>query len=73
MLTESWCPACEHGCCGAAGRGAWDATALMARVRDLVVESLGDPEDGVLIVDDTQIIKKGTKSVGWLPRTDTSA
>ena len=49
-------------------RGAWDAAALEARVRDLVVESLGDTEDGVLIIDDTQIIKKGTKSVGVAPQ-----
>ncbi len=49
-------------------RGAWDAVALEGHVRDLVVETLGDPEDGVLIVDDTQIIKKGTKSVGVAPQ-----
>ncbi len=49
-------------------RGAWDAAALQAHVRDLVVESLGDEHDGVLIVDDTQIIKKGTKSVGVAPQ-----
>ena len=49
-------------------RGAWDAVALEGHVRDLVVETLGDPEDGVLIVDDTQIVKKGTKSVGVAPQ-----
>ena len=49
-------------------RGAWDAAALEAHVRDLVVESLGDADNGVLIVDDTQIIKKGTKSVGVAPQ-----
>jgi SRSO17 transposase len=49
-------------------RGAWDASALEAQVRDLVVESLGDERDGVLIVDDTQIIKKGVKSVGVAPQ-----
>jgi SRSO17 transposase len=49
-------------------RGAWDAAALEAQVRDLVVETLGDDQDGVLIVDDTQIIKKGTKSVGVAPQ-----
>ena len=49
-------------------RGAWDPAALEARVRDLVVQTLGDDQDGVLIVDDTQIIKKGTKSVGVAPQ-----
>lgn len=49
-------------------RGAWDAAALEGHVRDLVVETLGDDQDGVLIVDDTQIIKKGVKSVGVAPQ-----
>jgi len=49
-------------------RGAWDAAALEAHVRDLVVETLGDDQDGVLIADDTQIIKKGAKSVGVAPQ-----
>jgi SRSO17 transposase len=49
-------------------RGAWEAAALEAHVRDLVVETLGDDQDGVLIVDDTQIVKKGTKSVGVAPQ-----
>jgi hypothetical protein len=40
-------------------RGAWDAGDLESRVRDLVVEEMGDPE-AVLIVDDTQMIKKGS-------------
>jgi len=49
-------------------RGAWDAAALEAHVRDLVVQTLGDDQDGVLIVDDTQMIKKGVKSVGVAPQ-----
>jgi SRSO17 transposase len=49
-------------------RGAWDAGALEDHVRDMVVQALGDDQDGVLIVDDTQIIKKGTKSVGVAPQ-----
>ena len=48
-------------------RGAWSADALEAEVRDYVVEHLGD-SDGVLIVDDTQMIKKGDKSVGVAPQ-----
>lgn len=49
-------------------RGAWDGATLEAHVRDLVVETLGDDQDGVLIVDDTQMIKKGVKSVGVAPQ-----
>jgi SRSO17 transposase len=49
-------------------RGAWDAAALEAHVRDLVTKTLGDDQDGVLIVDDTQMIKKGPKSVGVAPQ-----
>ena len=48
-------------------RGAWDAAALEGNVRDLVVEEMGDP-DAVLIVDDTQMIKKGDRSVGVAPQ-----
>lgn len=48
-------------------RGAWRAEDLEAEVRAYVVEHLGDP-DGVLIVDDTQLIKKGDKSVGVAPQ-----
>jgi SRSO17 transposase len=39
-------------------RGAWSAEDLEAEVRGCVVEHLGGP-DGVLIIDDTQMIKKG--------------
>jgi SRSO17 transposase len=49
-------------------RGAWDAAALEGQVRDLVLEALGDAEDGALIVDDTQMIKKGNMSVGVAPQ-----
>ena len=45
----------------------WDADALRDRVRDYVVASLG-AEDGVLIADDAQVIKKGDKSVGVAPQ-----
>jgi SRSO17 transposase len=33
-------------------------------VRAVVAEALGDAEHGVLIVDETGFIKKGTKSAG---------
>ena len=45
----------------------WDADVLRDRVRDYVVATLG-AEDGVLIADDTQVIKKGDKSVGVAPQ-----
>jgi SRSO17 transposase len=41
----------------------WDADVLRDEVRGYVVEHLGSA-DAVLIADDTQAIKKGTKSVG---------
>lgn len=43
---------------------AWDTDGLRDDVRTLVVEALGDPHDGVLILDDTGFLKKGTKSAG---------
>lgn len=41
----------------------WDADGVRDDLRAYVVEHLGDPE-GVLIVDETGFLKKGTKSVG---------
>ena len=41
----------------------WDAEAVRDDLRAYVVEHLGDPA-GVLIVDETGFLKKGTKSVG---------
>ncbi|MFF3877275.1 transposase, partial [Streptomyces sp. NPDC001978] len=41
----------------------WSADALRDAVRDYVVAGLGDQE-AVLVLDDTQVQKKGTKSVG---------
>jgi SRSO17 transposase len=41
----------------------WDADAVRDDLRAYVIEQLGDP-DGVLIVDETGFLKKGTKSVG---------
>ena len=49
------------------GGAKWDADVLRDRVRDYVVATLG-AEDGVLIADDTQVIKKGDKSVGVAPQ-----
>lgn len=44
-------------------RAQWDADAARDVLRDYVVEQVGDP-DGVLIVDETGFVKKGTHSVG---------
>jgi SRSO17 transposase len=41
----------------------WDADGVRDDLRDYVVEHLGDP-DGILIVDETGFLKKGTKSCG---------
>jgi SRSO17 transposase len=41
----------------------WDVDAVRDDLRVYVTEHLGDP-DGVLIVDETGFLKKGTKSVG---------
>jgi SRSO17 transposase len=41
----------------------WDADAVRDDLRAYVIEHLGEP-DGVLIVDETGFLKKGTKSVG---------
>lgn len=48
-------------------RGAWSAAALEAEIRQYVVAELGSPQ-AFLIIDDTQIIKKGTRSVGVAPQ-----
>ncbi|MGW1682910.1 IS701 family transposase [Saccharopolyspora sp. NPDC002376] len=41
----------------------WDVDGVRDDVRDYVVEHLGDPE-GVLIIDETGFLKKGTRSAG---------
>ena len=45
------------------GRSSWDADALRDVVRAEVIGSIGDPT-GVLVVDETGFLKKGTHSVG---------
>src|SRR5437763_6389912 len=44
-------------------RADWDADAVRDDLRAYVVEYLGDPA-GVLVIDETGFVKKGTKSVG---------
>lgn len=45
------------------GRSSWSADALRKLVQDYVTAALGN-EDGVLVVDETGFLKKGTHSVG---------
>ncbi len=45
------------------GVGGWDDAALLARHRQLVEATLGDP-DGVLLIDGSDVPKQGTHSVG---------
>jgi SRSO17 transposase len=45
------------------GRSVWSADRLRDRVCTYVGEALGDP-DGVLVIDETGFLKKGTHSVG---------
>ncbi len=42
----------------------WDADGVQDDLRDYVVDHLGDPASGVLIIDETGFLKKGTKSCG---------
>lgn len=44
-------------------RSVWDADAVRDDLRGQVIAELGDP-DGVLVVDETGFLKKGTKSCG---------
>jgi SRSO17 transposase len=44
-------------------RASWDANAVRDDLRSYVVQHLGDPQ-GVLAVDETGFVKKGTHSVG---------
>ena len=43
---------------------AWDCDGLRDDVRDIVVETISDADAGVLIVDETGFLKKGSTSAG---------
>ena len=63
MLAEAagWARPCRIQ--SLSGRSSWSADALCERVRRYALDALGDP-DGVLVVDETGFLKKGTRSVG---------
>jgi SRSO17 transposase len=63
QLAEAVGDATPHGFQRLLGRARWDADAVRDDLRNYVVEHLGEP-DGVLIVDETGFLKKGTKSAG---------
>jgi SRSO17 transposase len=54
---------CPRGMQRLLSSAAWDADAVLGDVRDWVVSHLGEP-DGVLVVDETGDLKKGTMTVG---------
>src|SRR4051794_33026846 len=45
------------------GRAVWSADEVRDDLRDYVVKHLGD-EEGVLVIDETGFLKKGSKSAG---------
>ncbi len=67
---NGWQLAEAIGECGAKGAqrllnaASWDADGVRDDLRDYVIEHLGDAASGVLIVDETGFLKKGTKSCG---------
>ena len=63
QLAEAAGDATPHGLQRLLGRARWDADAVRDDLRAYVVDHLGEPE-GVLIVDETGFLKKGTKSAG---------
>ena len=63
QLAEATGEARPYGMQRLLGGSGWDAGAVRNDLRAFVVERLGDP-DGVLIVDETGFLKKGTQSAG---------
>src|SRR5438067_12834 len=48
--------------------GAWDDALILQRHQELVAETLGDPQTGVLILDGCDFPKQGKESVGVAPQ-----
>lgn len=63
QLAEQAGDATPYGMQHLLGRAAWNADAVRADLQGYVIEHLGDPA-GVLVIDETGFLKKGTKSVG---------
>jgi SRSO17 transposase len=63
QLAEAVGDTTPHGIQRLLGRARWDADAVREDLHGYVVEHLGHA-DGVLIVDETGFLKKGTKSAG---------
>jgi SRSO17 transposase len=63
QLAEHAGDATPYGMQHLLGRAAWSAAGVRDDLQAYVVEHLGDP-DGVLVIDETGFLKKGTKSVG---------
>src|SRR5215469_5055664 len=67
---NGWQLAEAIGECGAKGAqrllnaATWDADAVRDDLRGYVIDHLGDEASGILIVDETGFLKKGTKSCG---------
>jgi SRSO17 transposase len=62
-LAEHAGAVCPDGMQRLLRRADWDVDGVRDDLRDYVVEQLGEP-GGVLIVDDTGFVKKGTRSAG---------
>jgi len=63
QLAEAIGESGPHGVQRLLNAAIWDADGVRDDLRDYVLEHLGD-EDGVLIVDETGFLKKGTQSCG---------
>jgi SRSO17 transposase len=64
QLAEAMGEAGPRGVQRLLSEAAWDADAVRDDLRDYVVDYLSDDTSGVLIVDETGFVKKGTKSCG---------
>ncbi len=64
QLAEAMGEPDPHGVQRLLNEAVWDVDGVRDDLRAYVVEHLGDPTSGVLIVDETSFLKKGTRSCG---------
>ena len=64
QLAEAMGEPDPHGVQRLLNEAVWDADGVRDDLRAYVVEHLGDPTSGVLIVDETSFLKQGTRSCG---------